>query len=45
MVAQKMFRTYDVKKVFSKKSDFYDSFDVTQSLQKIEMNDLLHVCA
>ena len=46
MVAQKMLRMYDVRKVFSeKKVGFDDSFDVTKCLQQIEMPDLLHMRA
>ena len=44
MVAHFTLRTYDVNNVFSKKIKFDDSFDVTKSLQQIEMPDLLHVC-
>ena len=36
---------YNVKKDFSKKNEFDDSFDITKCLQKIEMPDLLHMFA
>ena len=46
MVAQNMFLTSNVKKVFSeKKIGFDDSFDVTKCLHQIDNPDLLHVCA
>ena len=45
MVAQNMLRTYDVKKVFSDKIGFDDSFNETKCLQQITMPDLIHVCA
>ena len=46
MVAQNMFRTNDVKQVFSEQNvGFDDSLDVTKCFQQFEMPDLLHLCA
>ena len=44
MVAQNMFRTYDVKSVFSL-FGFDETLDVIKCFQQIEMPDLIHMCA
>ena len=46
MVAQKMLRKYDVKKVYSeKKIGFDDSFDVNKCIIQIEIPALLFMSA
>ena len=46
MVAQNVFCTHEVKKIFYEEKIAFDgSFDATKGLQQIEIPDLLDLCA